>query len=159
MAGTITITVDPRKASEKLNALPSAVRDNLRSLMPLVATTLSGSINQKLDTELKSQGRLRVKAQMREGARDISVTVSLVADPGPRLLPDWLEHGTRAHPIYGKPFLAFDWEKLGKHVVFRSVQHPGTQAYQFMARSLEEVRGDVLAEIGDVVKKAVRSVT
>jgi hypothetical protein len=157
MAGKITITVDPRKASEKLNALPAAVRENLRSLMPLVATTLAGSINQKLDTELKSRGRLHVKAQMRETTKNIGVTVSFVADPGPNLLPDWLEHGTRAHPIVGKPFLAFHWEKLGKHVVFRSVQHPGTQAYQFMTRSLDELRGDVIVEISDVVKKAARS--
>jgi len=158
MAGTITIKVDPRKASERLNALPKAVRDNLRSLMPLIATTLSGSINQKLDNELKSRERLHVKAQMREGAKDIGVTVSLTADPGPKLLPDWLESGTRPHMIFGKPYLAFHWDRVGKDMVLRSVQHPGTQAYQFMARSLEEMRADVLAEIGDVVKKAARSV-
>lgn len=48
--------------------------------------------------------------------------------------------GTRPHVITGNPLLAFFWPKLGRGVVFRSVQHPGTKANNFLGRALRAAR-------------------
>jgi hypothetical protein len=50
--------------------------------------------------------------------------------------------GTRAHriPVSGFTPLAFFWPKLGKGVVFMSVNHPGTKANNFLGRALRRAR-------------------
>lgn len=48
--------------------------------------------------------------------------------------------GTRPHTITGNPFLSFFWPKLGTNVVFRSVNHPGTRANNFLGRALRRAR-------------------
>lgn len=50
--------------------------------------------------------------------------------------------GTRAHriPVSGFTPLAFFWPKLGKGVVFMSVNHPGTKANNFLGRALRAAR-------------------
>jgi hypothetical protein len=48
--------------------------------------------------------------------------------------------GTRPHPIVGNPLLAFFWPKVGRNVAFRSVQHPGTKANNFLSRALRAAR-------------------
>lgn len=48
--------------------------------------------------------------------------------------------GTRPHKITGNPLLAFFWPKLGRDVVFRSVQHPGTRPNNFLSRALRAAR-------------------
>lgn len=48
--------------------------------------------------------------------------------------------GTRPHKITGNPLLAFFWPKIGANVVFRSVNHPGTKANNFLSRALRAAR-------------------
>lgn len=48
--------------------------------------------------------------------------------------------GTRPHVITGNPLLAFFWPKMGANVVFRSVNHPGTSANNFLGRALRRGR-------------------
>lgn len=48
--------------------------------------------------------------------------------------------GTRPHRIEGKPLLAFFWPVLGRNVVFRHVNHPGTKANDFLTRALRAGR-------------------
>lgn len=48
--------------------------------------------------------------------------------------------GTRPHKIEGNPYLAFFWPKAGSFVVFRSAQHPGTRANNFLSRALRAAR-------------------
>lgn len=48
--------------------------------------------------------------------------------------------GTKPHTIEGNPYLAFFWPKVGKFVVFRSVNHPGTRANNFLSRALRAAR-------------------
>lgn len=52
--------------------------------------------------------------------------------------------GTRPHKIEGRPLLAFFWPKAGANVVFRSVNHPGTKANDFLSRALRAGRGPVV---------------
>lgn len=48
--------------------------------------------------------------------------------------------GTRPHTITGNPLLSFFWPKVGRNVVFRSVQHPGTKPNDFLSRALRRAR-------------------
>lgn len=48
--------------------------------------------------------------------------------------------GTRPHKITGNPLLGFFWPKVGAFVVFRSVNHPGTRANDFLSRALKRGR-------------------
>jgi hypothetical protein len=48
--------------------------------------------------------------------------------------------GTRPHKITGNPLLGFFWPKVGQFVVFRSVNHPGTKANNFLGRALRAAR-------------------
>lgn len=48
--------------------------------------------------------------------------------------------GTRPHKIPGNPFLAFFWPVVGQFVIFRSVNHPGTRANDFLSRALRKGR-------------------
>ena len=50
--------------------------------------------------------------------------------------------GTRPHriPVSGFTPLAFFWPKMGKGVVFMSVNHPGTKANNFLSRALRRAR-------------------
>lgn len=52
--------------------------------------------------------------------------------------------GTRPHKITGNPLLAFFWPAVGRFVVFRSVNHPGTKANDFLTRALRAGRGGVV---------------
>lgn len=40
----------------------------------------------------------------------------------------YVAEGTDPHPIQGNPLLSFFWPKMGKQVIVRSVNHPGTTA-------------------------------
>lgn len=53
-------------------------------------------------------------------------------------LATWIRKGTRPHLIVGRPFLSFFWEKLGRQVVFRRVNHPGTKPNDFVQRAYDE---------------------
>jgi len=46
---------------------------------------------------------------------------------------------TAPHEIVGAPYLAFFWTKVGKKMVLRRVQHPGTKANPFHERAYTEV--------------------
>jgi hypothetical protein len=48
--------------------------------------------------------------------------------------------GTRPHKITGNPLLGFFWPKVGKFVVFHSVNHPGTKPNNFLSRALRAAR-------------------
>lgn len=52
--------------------------------------------------------------------------------------------GTRPHKIVGKPLLAFFWPVVGRNVVFRHVNHPGTKANDFLSRALRKGKPGVV---------------
>jgi hypothetical protein len=159
MAG-IEIKVDGARAIAKISALPPAVRNNLRQLLPSIVTTLGLSVEDKLSSELKSRSRLHVKKQMVENPLSISGVVGITADPGPSMLPEWLEYGTRPHMIEAKnaKALHFHWDLLGQDVFFKRVHHPGMGPYRFLERSLDEMRIDIIDEIERSVRGATRKI-
>lgn len=58
-------------------------------------------------------------------------------------LAGWLIRGTGPHLIQGNDKLAFYWEKIGSHVVFNHVNHPGAKATDFVRKALDASRSDV----------------
>ena len=55
----------------------------------------------------------------------------------------FVERGTKAHPIHPKRpggMLRFYWEKLGKWVSLKRVNHPGTPAYRFLIDNIHRAR-------------------
>jgi hypothetical protein len=43
---------------------------------------------------------------------------------------EWTEHGTSPHPIEGNPLLVFYWERVGRVVFLRHVDHPGSDKHK-----------------------------
>jgi HK97 gp10 family phage protein len=60
-----------------------------------------------------------------------------------------IEKGTVPHAIVATSgvALSFTWEAYGEDVAFKSVQHPGSKAYPFMAPALSEHTEDIKASI------------
>lgn len=88
-------------------------------------------------------GALR-RGLRREQSRDVRgrwTTGWDVVSTAPHTL--YVVKGTRPHRIEGNPLLAFFWPKVGRNVVFRSVQHPGTKANDFLTRALRAARRSV----------------
>jgi hypothetical protein len=63
--------------------------------------------------------------------------------PYPPKIWDYILKGTPPHVILprNKQALAFYWTKMGRDVVFKSVQHPGTDPNDFPARAWRMVGG------------------
>lgn len=157
MADGLTIRVDATRAYAKIDSITPRIRDQLRKVIPDLTRQLGAAVNSKLASELKSRKTLNVAQELHETTRQIYGLVRLeAADPSPALLPTYLEEGTRPHEIAGNPILAFYWDKMGADVFFRRVQHPGTKAYQFMARTFAEQREDIVNEIEDAVATGAR---
>ncbi len=45
---------------------------------------------------------------------------------------------TEPHAIVGNPLLAFEWKKIGKFVIVRSVRHPGSNFAKYLGTKLWE---------------------
>jgi len=66
----------------------------------------------------------------------------------------YVEMGTKPHKIIGHPYLSFYWEKLGKNVRLREVNHPGAQGYpsqHFMERAYNQI----VVESDSIIQKEV----
>ena len=61
----------------------------------------------------------------------------------------WLEKGTPPHLIKARraAFLHFFWPKAGRWIRTRSVNHPGTKAYQFMSRGITKAGGRMFVNL------------
>ena len=153
----VEIKVDTTHAIAKFDRIPVAVRDNLRAVIPDLTRALGRLVNAKLDSELKSRNRLNVTEEMHENPNYIYGIVGLVGGP-PEFLPNIIETGAQPHPIEGNPILAFFWEKLGQQVFFRHVNHPGFKGIRAMERSLDEMRGEIVAKITETTHATAQGV-
>lgn len=50
----------------------------------------------------------------------------------------FMDQGTRDHDIFGNPFLAFYWQKIGQFVVLPYVHHPGTVGSGFFTETMAD---------------------
>ncbi len=155
-----TVTVDARGAIAKFSpsGIPEYVRNNLRQIIPDLTKRLGARVEQRLDTELKSRKRLTVTKEMIENPTKIVGRVQTIATAEPKLLPQWLETGTKAHPIFAKNAVAlsFFWPKLGRNVMFKSVWHPGFPGINYMQNSFRDMETEIFASMTAAVTRGVR---
>lgn len=71
----------------------------------------------------------------------------------PQPLGRWIIKGTRPHIIRGNPYLSFYWPKVGRRVVFRFVNHPGTKPNDFMDRTYAKWRPGMDAKVRGMARK------
>ena len=156
----VTITMDASHALARFSeaGIPAAVRQNLRRVLPDLTKQLGSLVDSKLDEGLRSRRRLQTKMELVENPATIYGRVSVVATAEPRMLPRWLESGTRAHPIVAKNAnaLVFFRERLGRVVAFKSVWHPGYPGLFFMRDAFKEMETQILDGIEGAVRSGVR---
>jgi len=77
--------------------------------------------------------------------------------PYPRKIWDYIIGGTRPHPIVARraKALHFYWDRLGREVFFKSVQHPGTKPYNFPRIALIRVREKYMDRTADGIARNV----
>ncbi len=155
-----TVTVDARGAIAKFSpaGIPEYVRNNLRQIIPDLTKRLGAKVEEKLDTELKSRRRLQVTKEMIENPTKVVGRVQTIATAEPKLLPLWLETGTKAHPIFAKNSgaLAFFWPKMGRNVMFKSVWHPGFPGINYTQNAFREMEDEIFASMTRAVTAGVR---
>lgn len=61
----------------------------------------------------------------------------LIEQDGPHVLVGSDLTKTRPHRIEGNPFLAFHWKRVGRFMVVRSVNHPGSEFGPYLLARLD----------------------
>lgn len=155
----ITATVSGR-VFEKLDRLPESLRSQLRSRIPDLTRALAERVRSKLapGTLFKTTTHLlpAIKSQMVENAAEIYGRVYVDPSMFKPVVAHTLESGSRAHVITARnaPALSFFWEKLGRRVSFRSVNHPGFVGRSYMQSSLDEMKAEITAGLEQSVIEA-----
>jgi hypothetical protein len=157
---TPTINIDARKILGKMDHLPEQVRSNLRAVMPRLGKQLGAKIEENMASRLNSRNRLKVTKKMVENPRSITVTVSLdwIGEASKKLVPTYLEKGTKAHEIVAKhaTVLAFYWPKINGWFFGPKVNHPGTKPYNLVADAWESQKDGIHAALTEAVRSAAR---
>jgi hypothetical protein len=137
--------------------IPEGVRKNLRATVPSLTKRLGTAVNANLDSGLKSRNRLQVKSEMVENPTSVYGRVTTIATSPPQMLPRWLEEGTAPHLIAARnaSALFFFWEKMGRNVSFRSVNHPGFKGIFYMKNAFDAMEPEIVAELSDAVRQGV----
>lgn len=154
----ITAKVEGR-IFQKLPRLPETLRATLRSKIPDITRMVANRVRAKLAPGVlfKTTTRLlpAVRAEMREDAHQIYGRV-FIDSSFPPLVATVLERGARPHVITARnaPALSFFWDKLGRRVSFRSVNHPGFRGRSYMQSTLDESREDIKAMLEQSVLEA-----
>lgn len=151
--------VAPRVGNEDVfsrfgpSGIPVTVRNFLRPAIVGLTKRVGAQVDANLNAGLKSRRRLRVRTEMVENARELIGRVSVVATAPPLMLPVWLESGTKAHKIEAKnaKALYFFWNRVGRNVFFKSVNHPGFVGIQYMQGAFEAMKGDIKSTIRKAV--------
>lgn len=145
-----TISVDLSKALLRFSnaGIPEQVRNNLRRLIPPLASNMAAAINNRMNTQLKSRNTLTVTTKMREDPTKISMEIAIMSPSAQGLLPTYLELGTKAHEIFPRNARFLHFALGGVIEVFaRKVNHPGTRPYLFLSDTLAEFMTDIRATL------------
>ncbi len=157
----VQIKVDAQQAFARFSdaGIPEQVRNNLRRALPGLGKDIAQAVNAKLDARLKARTNITVDAKMIEkgGGKNaifIEVGARWTGAASKRMVPKWLEIGTRPHVIEARiaKTLAFYWPKIGGMFFGKRVNHPGTKPYRYMEDTLVEKEVSIV----DVLSRAVR---
>lgn len=150
-----TVTVDARQALARFSerGIPENVRTALRTMLPGLMKRFGRRVDERLESGLKTRRTLQTKAELVENPRQIVGRVRVIytgADPTKKLLPQWLESGTRPHEIRAKhaKALFFFWERTGVFFIGPRVMHPGFKGIKYMENTLLELEPEIVDVIG-----------
>lgn len=167
------LKIDDAKVLAKFRSLPERLRAKLRQVIPPVTQMLADTVRAKLrpgslgtsaQTGLplfRTTDRLlpAVTARMVENSQGIVGRVFVDPDKFSGVAAMSLESGARPHVIEARnaSALFFFWDKMGKNVALRRVNHPGFPGAFYMRDSLKEKRAEISAAITSAVTDEVRS--
>lgn len=153
-----SIVVDASIANAKAQRLPEDVRANLRRVLPSIGKRLGAAVEASMAAKLQSHTRLKVSKLMVENPTSLYVKVTLewTGEARKRLVPLWLEEGTKPHEIVARnaPVLAFFWPKINAMFFGPRVNHPGTKAYKIVEDAFNPMRPEIVAQIERAVRSA-----
>lgn len=158
----IEIKMDAGRAFARFSkaGIPEAVRNNLRRTLPQLTKRLGTEIEAAMDRDLKSHDNLAVTKQMIENPTTISGRVQLVwtGSQAKRMVPVWLEGGTRPHEIVARnaKALSFFWPRVGARVAFKRVMHPGTRPYKLVENAMMRMEPDIVQTLINAVNEGVK---
>lgn len=151
-----SIMLDARLAHAKMDRLPEDVRMSLRRVLPNLGKRLGAKVEENMTSRLHSHTRLKVTKQMVENPKSIFVRVDLTwtGAPSKKLVPLWLEEGTKPHEIVAKnaTVLAFFWPKINAMFFGPRVNHPGNKAYKIVEDAFNNMRPEIVATIERAVR-------
>lgn len=162
MADGVSVTVDG-KAYRKFDKLPEDIRSALRAEIPSLTKDLATRVRAKLipGALFKTTTRLlpAVGVKMVENTKEIYGTVYIDQGKFPNVVAHTLESGSRPHDIVVKnaKALYFFWAKLGRHVAFLRVHHPGFEGRSYMQSSLDEMMPEIVRRERDAVLQPVQA--
>jgi hypothetical protein len=123
---------------------PGGLSEQLQGIMRRKGDTVLRAIaNQaRVDVPVKTGnlGRsIGVDPMTSTGAYSMTGSVFAGGREAPYAIP--VHEGSRPHKIIARraPMLSFYWVKVGRHVKFRSVNHPGTKPRPFLRNAAQRV--------------------
>lgn len=155
-----TVTVQADRVIAKFKAIPTAVRNRMRTEVSVLTNELADRVRAKLSPGalgtsaqtglplFQTTNRLlpAVSARMRDSLKT-GVTGRVFVDPAkfPAVAAMSLEYGARAHTITARnaPLLQFFWPKIGGWFSGKTVNHPGFPGAFFLTTSLKEMAPDI----------------
>ena len=146
----VSIEVDG-KVVAKYEKLPDNLRSKLRSEIPSLTRDIKALVAAKLapGALFKTSTRLlpALSSQMVENKDELYGRVYIDGTKFPNVVAHTLESGSKPHLIVARnaPALVFFWEKLGRVVAFKSVNHPGFPGRSYMQSTLDE-NADMIAD-------------
>lgn len=144
-----TVTLDATKLRSRMANMDQSARYALRIIIPVLLKKLGALVEGNLNSGLKSRNNLVVDKKMTETAKGVfgSVSVRWTGASDKSFVPQILETGARAHPIFAKNAgaLAFLWPKAGPGMFFfKSVWHPGYPGGFFVQRAFRSMEDEIM---------------
>jgi hypothetical protein len=158
----LTVTVDG-KTVKKYSKLPEDIRAALRAEIPSLTKDLAARVRAKLQPGVLFKTTTHilpaVRAKMVENTREIFGTVYIDGNRFPNIVAHTLESGSVPHEIVAKhaKVLYFFWAKLGVHVAFKRVHHPGFGGRSYMQSSLDDMWAEIRQRETDAIMKPIEA--
>lgn len=155
----VTVSVEG-KVLAKYDKVPERLRSILRRELPSLIREIKSRVAAKLAPGVlfKTSTRLlpALSSQMVENANEIYGRVYIDEGKFPGVVAATLERGSRAHVItaVNAPALVFFWEKLGRVVAFKSVNHPGFEGRSYMQSTLDDSEAYIAERLNRSVLEA-----
>lgn len=163
-----TVTVDARSALAQFSraGIPESVRNSLRQVIPDLTKRLGALAQDNLIGGVDSWTHIDIKKEMVENPSKIIGRVRSVwtGDSAKKMVPQWIEEGTRAHEIWasgahggpGPKNLFFFWKKIGTYWGGPMVHNPGVTPRHYMKYAFEAMHDEIIDSMTKAVTRGTR---